>query len=78
MQPGPSLEQSGKLTRVLTIMAGAVISALALAGLFWLISYFVPRFLRASGDGRVRFIMIGLATALLFFNFLNRRRRRRR
>ena len=63
--------------RWLPIVGGVAGARLGFALLFWVVSYFVPRSLRAAGDGRVRFILIVAMAVIVLLNVFQRYRRRR-
>ena len=66
-----------KQTRALSIVGGIVAAFAGIAILFWAISFFVPRFLRAAGNGRVRLILICAMAIVVLVNVLGRQRKRK-
>lgn len=57
---------------------GGVVGALAgFALLLWLISYFVPRFLRVASNGRMRLLFISAMAIIVLLNVFRRYRRRK-
>ena len=63
--------------KIVPIMGGIVGAFAGFALLFWAISYFVPRFLRASSDGRTRLLFICAMSVIVLLNVFQRYRRRR-
>jgi len=64
-------------SRIVPIAGGILAALFGFALLFWAIAFFVPRFLRAAGDGRVRFLLIIAMSVIVLLNVFQRYRRRR-
>lgn len=63
--------------RLMPILLGILVALAAFALLFAGVAYFAPRFLRAAGNGQIRFILIIAMGVLVILNAVGRMRRRK-